>query len=493
MKKTDKTAEAAQTRLFNLLIVDIRIRQTGKWLILAGLSLAPLFSQAQNPKIKVYFNRFVNTAVSSGTNAIDLHNTMADTIAAYIKRAKYSVDIAQYDYSASSSGSAMAVIANACNTVQAKGVVVRWIYDGSQPNTGLTLLNSGVNKLASQVLTGYIMHDKFVNIDAGSATTTDPYVLTGSNDWGVTQTDSCYNNLVIFQDKPLANAYTIEFNQMWGGSGAVAVSANSKWGVNKAASPVTSFNVNGTTVEMYFSPKDNAQSHLVTAINTANTELFFGIYAFTDNTIAGAIKTKAQTAGISVRGMMDSFSKTNTPYTTLSPVMGVNLQVFTGKTTYVVYHNKTMLVDPHNVSSDPQVFTGSYNWTSAGNAANDENSINIHDATIANEYYQSFCQNFVDLGGAACMSIATGVQEYDFGQQTFALYPNPIQDLLTLSLKNPATHVTVRISDELGRTVHEEKASDVTEMHMNLGQLPKGIYFATITADGNNFYQKLLR
>jgi phosphatidylserine/phosphatidylglycerophosphate/cardiolipin synthase-like enzyme len=493
MKKSILTVGFATLRLNKMQKNNSFKKRLGKISCLALICMCPFLTQAQNSKIKVYFNRFVNTAVSSGTNAIDLHNTMADTIAAYIKRAKFTVDIAQYDYSASSSGSAMAVIANACNTVQAKGVVVRWIYDGSQPNSGLPLLNTGVNRLASQVLTGYIMHDKFVNIDAGSASASDPYVLTGSNDWGVTQTDSCYNNVVIFQDKPLAAAYTIEFNQMWGGSGAVAVSANSKWGVNKAASPVTSFNVNGTTVEMYFSPKDNAQSHLVSAINTANTELFFGIYAFTDNTIAGAIKTKAQVPGISVRGMMDSFSKTNTPYTTLSPVMGVNLQVFTGKTSYVVYHNKTMLVDPHNVTSDPQVFTGSYNWTTAGNSANDENSINIHDATIANEYYQSFCQNFVDLGGAACTSIATGVQEFDYGQQPFALYPNPMQDMLTLSLKNPAAQVTVRISDELGRTVHEEKAFDTSELFMNLGNLPKGIYFATITADGNSYYQKLLR
>jgi phosphatidylserine/phosphatidylglycerophosphate/cardiolipin synthase-like enzyme len=462
-----------------------------RMLVCTSMLLCVIEVKAQNPKIKVYFNRFVNTAVSTGTPATYLHNTMADTIAAYIKRAKYTVDIAQYDYSASSSASAMAVIANACNSAQVRGVVVRWVYDGSQPNTGLTLLNSGVNKLASPVATGYIMHQKFMVVDVNSTTASDVYILTGSNDWGITQTDSCYNNLVVFQDKPLANAYYLEFNKMWGGTGATPVSANSKFGTTKTHSALNSFNVNGTTVELFFSPKDSSEAHLAKAINTVNNELFFGIYTFTSNTIANLIKTKYQ-AGISVFGIMDSYSKPNSPYTTLSPVMGANLQVFTGATSYVVYHNKTMLIDPLTPSSDPQVFTGSYNWTGAGTAANDENAIIIHDATITNEYYQSFCRNFTDVGGTACPNIATSIEEAE-SASSLLLYPNPFSDELTIRLGAVAQHTKIRVFDHLGRIVKEDERFNTNEMTLPLPGLAPGMYMVALDTDGQTRYRKVLK
>ncbi|MFI5151497.1 MAG: phospholipase D-like domain-containing protein [Bacteroidia bacterium] len=459
--------------------------------LLIFLLLIMLQAGAQNPKIKVYFNRTVNNSVSTGTNAVYLHNSMADTIAAYIQRAKYSVDIAQYDYSASSSSSAMAVIANACNSAHTRGVVVRWVYDGSQPNSGLALLNSGINKEASPVVTNYIMHDKFVVIDVNSSTATDPYLITGSNDWGVTQTDSCYNNLVIIQDKPFANAYYLEFNKMWGGTGAAAVPASAKFGTAKTHSAVNSFNVNGTTIEVYFSPKDTAQAHLVKAINTVNNEFFFGIYTFTDNTIANLIKTKYQ-SGIAGFGMIDSYSQTNTPYTTLSPVMGANLKVFTGATSYVVYHNKTMLIDPLTPSSDPQVFTGSYNWTSAGNASNDENSIIIHDANITNQYYQSFCQNFKDLGGAACPSIATGVEDVQ-QEEVLSVFPNPFNDELHIHFSSVQYGNHIRLFDAMGKLVGEQIINEGTDLVMNTSSLSKGLYFLSCSNGQETVFRKVVR
>jgi hypothetical protein len=63
-----------------------------------------------------------------------------------------------------------------------------------------------------------------------------------------------------------------------------------------------------------------------------------------------------------------------------------------------------MLVDPLNPSSDPQVFTGSFNWTAQAQFTNDENAVVIHDAAIANQYYQSVCKNFTDLGGTPCVA-----------------------------------------------------------------------------------------
>jgi hypothetical protein len=58
-----------------------------------------------------------------------------------------------------------------------------------------------------------------------------------------------------------------------------------------------------------------------------------------------------------------------------------------------------MVVDQNAPTSDPLVFTGSHNWSAAADNDNDENTLIIHDATIANIYYQNFVKRFVDNNG----------------------------------------------------------------------------------------------
>lgn len=353
---------------------------------------------AQNPKIKCYFNYPVNTSISSGTNAAYLNASFEDTVAAYINRAKYTVDIAQYNYTASS-GSIMAKIATAANNAQARGVVVRWIYNGSSLNTGLSLLNAAIKTLGSPTTAGYgIMHNKFMIIDANSADPSDAWLVTSSYDWSSQQTTGDYNNMVAIQDKPLSLAYYEEFNKMWGGTGASPNTTTSTFGTFKSIASQRIFNVNGTTVEVYFSPKDTTGKRLQAAVNSADEDLFFGIYTFTDTAIANRIKTKYNN-GLQVKGIMDQYSKTFNAYPILNPVLGSNMILYTN---FNIYHNKILLADALNPASDPLVFTGSMNWTGAGQNSNDENSIIIHDASIANQYYQSLCQNFTDMGGFPC-------------------------------------------------------------------------------------------
>lgn len=159
--------------------------------------------------------------------------------------------------------------------------------------------------------------------------------------------------------------------------------------------------VNGTPVEVYFSPRDSLGVQLENSIRTANYDLFFSIYAFTDFSLANAIKTRYNN-GVTVKGIMDETNTGNNAYNALQPVLGSNMIIFSGSD---FYHNKTLLVDPLNPASDPQVFTGSFNWTAAGQYSNDENAVVVHDASIANQYYQSVCKNFTDLGGAACVAV----------------------------------------------------------------------------------------
>jgi len=53
-----------------------------------------------------------------------------------------------------------------------------------------------------------------------------------------------------------------------------------------------------------------------------------------------------------------------------------------------------MIIDQYAPISDPMVFTGSHNWSAAADNDNDENTLIVHDATLANVYYQQFVHRF---------------------------------------------------------------------------------------------------
>lgn len=359
------------------------------------------FSHAQTGKFRCYFNTPVNSQLATAAPATYLVSGFPDSIAAYINRAKYTVDIAMYNYTASA-GSNVAKIAVAANNAAARGVRVRWLYNGTSgtANTGLSLLNAQVNKFAGPNWSSYIMHNKFMVIDVNAPDSTDAWIQTGSFNFSDAQANGDVNNIIFIQSKQVATAYYDEFNKMWGSTNAAPDAVNARFSTNKTASSKTRFLVDDTWVEVYFSPKDGNGSKVQDIINQGNDELFFGVYTFTDNTIATLLKNKYN-AGIRVRGIMDEFSTSYTAYSTLLPVLGNDLQVHTGSD---LYHDKVLIADAGNTASDPTVITGSFNWTGQAQTSNDENTLIIHNSQVANAYYQAICHNFTNLGGFACVA-----------------------------------------------------------------------------------------
>jgi len=365
---------------------------------------------AQNPRIKCYFNHPVNNEVSTGLNAVYLNSTFDDSIAAYINRAKYTVDIALYNYT-SNVGGTLAKVATAANNAYSRGVRVRWVYDGSSGNTGISLLNAAIPRIASPTTAAYgIMHNKFMVIDAASANANDAWVLSGSYNWSATQTTSDFNNIILIQDQPLAQAFVTEFQKMWGSTGANPNAATAVFGPFKTPSTQSQFNVGGTLVEVFFSPKDTTLAALKKVVRSAGNDLFAGIYAFTDTSLANRMADRYR-AGVAVRAILDQFSmtytsSTNTPYYILSALLGAKLQLYVSASS--TFHNKVMVADALDVNSDPQVATGSYNWSFSATTSNDENLLIIHDAAITNQYYQALCEEFTTLGGIPCSSAPCG-------------------------------------------------------------------------------------
>lgn len=377
-------------------------------------------------RIKYYFNKPVNTSVSKGVNAQYLNNCMGDTIVAYINRAKYTLDIAVYNYTSS-----FPAIAVAVNSAHNRGVRVRWIYDFSSSNTGITgsspLVSSAINKLRSPDPGSdyFIMHNKFMVIDALSANPDDAIVWTGSSNWNTQQFNTDYNNAVVIQHQPLAKAYRDHFNMMWGDTGIAPNLALSKFGENKTDLGNHNFIIDGKQVELYFSPADGVNDKILNAINSANTDLYFGMSTFTMNTNATQMVTKSN-SGVYVAGINDTSSASNSPHGIL--LAGLGSSKYKIHNLAGIYHNKFLIVDASNKCSDPLVLTGSHNWTNSADTKNDENTLIIHDDTAANLFYQSFYANFAQLGGSLTNIPDCDANSID-GTPTIAddliVFPNP--------------------------------------------------------------------
>ena len=467
---------------------------------------------AGSGKILVYFNQPVDTTVSTGVRAKYLNKCMADTLIAYINRAKYSIDIAQYEYSQTSSYSN---IATAVNNAYARGVVVRWIYCTSGTNTGLSALNSGIHTLASPAAgtispcgKAYsIMHNKFVNIDANSTNPADAMLWTGSPDWNVTQFNYDFNNVVIVQDSSLAHAYTKQFNLMWGSTTATPNSSASLWGPCKPNSGQHIFTVAGKEVELYFTPSDSTNSHILSTIKTANTDLYFGMYTFTSVPDANQVVTEYSTNGVTVDGIVDEYSTSYSAYTTLNSGLGTtHLKVYNGGS--YIYHNKYLIVDPSNTCSDPLVLTGSHNWTASADLENDENTLIIHNDTIANLYYQAFKADFASLTGmlshisvaGGCGTVYSSTQSHvisNVNDTKVTLYPNPTRSSFMIQYGiNEPQNVTIGVYNVVGQlvtTLADNERQETGTHQYTFTPALQGIYITRITIGNNTYTQKAVK
>src|ERR1039457_6868069 len=357
--------------------------------------------------IKTYFTQPVDNTFSNGVNATYLNNVVFDTLAAYINRAKYTIDIIQYEYK-TYTGDPIYV---AINNAHTRGVKIRYIQDGSyaSTNTGVTALNAAIPVIASPMNTGSygICHNKFVIIDEYSPDSTKSIVWTGSPDWDQAMSQGDYNNVIIFQSKQLAKAFTHEFDIMWGDTthGGASNASTRLFGPFKPNSGNHIFNIGGSKVELYFSPSDGVNTQILKTITSANVDLYCGMFTFTEVPNADSIVAH-KNKGAFAAAILDNYSSgTSTPYTTILPNgLGSNFEGYVASNT--LYHNKYLIVNPSAPCKDPKVLTGSHNWTSSADTKNDENTVIVHNDTIANLYLQAFAGDFKAIKGTS-LSITT--------------------------------------------------------------------------------------
>jgi phosphatidylserine/phosphatidylglycerophosphate/cardiolipin synthase-like enzyme len=311
--------------------------------------------------------------------------SMIDTMAAYVNLAQSTLDLALYDFTnhASFSDERNIGLVDAINAAFQRGVTVRFISDANVKNEVLANLDPGIPIL--KVKTAAIMHDKFMIVDRESVT--NSWLISGSTNPTYNNLVMDFNNLIAIQDQSVAKAYNLEFNEMYGSSGASPDTLKSLISLNKKDNTPHYFSVNGKRIEVYFSPSDFTTSHMVTALNLAETRIDFAMMAFTEDPLGNAL-VNAKARGIKVKGIIDYIEYSGSEYTKLLNA-GVNVLDYKnpdglGWPDAPTLHHKFAVVDAGTPNAT--VITGSHNWTAAADSKNDENTLIIHDTGIAELY-----------------------------------------------------------------------------------------------------------
>lgn len=287
-------------------------------------------------------------------------------LAAAIDQARMSVDVAIYDLD-------LWRLRDALLSANQRGVDVRVVCDGDNIDKPeiQALLEAEIPVRGDG---GYgLMHNKFVIIDRRE-------VWTGSMNFTRTGAYLNNNNLIRIRSSTLARNYLVEFEEMF---------VDGLFGAGSPSNtPYPTFLIEGTLIEVYFSPDDSTEAQIIRLIAEAESSIYFMAYSFTSSAIADAMIERAQ-SNVSVAGVFERTqyrSNIGCEYMTfISSGLDVRLD---GNPRNM--HHKIIIID------ERVVITGSYNFSSSAGLRNDENTIIIHNEDIAGLYLGEFERVFVN-------------------------------------------------------------------------------------------------
>jgi len=311
------------------------------------------------------------------------------------------------------------------------------------------------------------MHNKFLVIDADLPD--KAWVMSGSMNWTNGNMVDDHNNTLFVQDQSLARAYELEFNEMWGGSGAVPEPAASRFGKNKTDNTPHHFLIGGRPVACYFSPSDQVTLRIEEAVRSADHQASFALFSFTKNELGNAM-IALHNAGTWVRGMIQNINDQGSEYNWLR-TNGVPVQAHPNPP---FLHHKYAVLDAGHPDSDPTVVTGSHNWSQNAESNNDENTLIIRDPDLAMLFQAEFERRWA----------AIGTSTVDIAGQAFEYFPNPVRDRLFLRHSTDESwSATVDIQDATGRLWRTAKVSgSLATIHWPAAA-PAGQYIVTIKTD----------
>lgn len=284
------------------------------------------------------------------------------SLATAIDQARLSVDVAIYDLNLWS-------LRDALISAHGRGVDVRLVTDSDNMDEQEVqeLKGAGIEVLGDR--REGLMHDKFVIIDRSEVWTGSMNFTTGGG-----YLDN--NNLVRLRSSKLAEDYTHEFEQMF---------IDDHFGTNKTTgTPNPTLTVNGSQIEVYFSPEDGTLEHILMAVNAARENISFMAYSFTLDELSGVLIERAK-SGVTVTGVFDEDQYHSNAGTEFDALINAGIDVRLDGNPRLMHH-KVIIIDHQTV------ITGSYNFSNNAEHKNDENTLIIHNQDIAAQFLAEFQQ-----------------------------------------------------------------------------------------------------
>jgi hypothetical protein len=130
------------------------------------------------------------------------------------------------------------------------------------------------------------------------------------------------------------------------------------------------------------------------------------------------------------------------------------------------------------------VVTGSHNWSFNAENHNDENTLIIHSAEVANLFYQEW---------AARWTTAVGIDEAVVADRGLHLWPNPATDLLVIDRAAGSGPAELLVSDATGRQLVRTVAVAQRTL-LAVEHLPAGLYLVNVVErDGRRASGRFVR
>jgi len=303
---------------------------------------------------ELYFTNPDSPLASQTTGGPD--GPLADAI----DSARLTVDVAIYSLSLNS-------IRDALLRAHDRGVQVRMVMESDNlDRTDPQILKDAGIPILGDRREG-LMHDKFVVIDNAE-------VWMGSMNFTDTGAYTDNNNLMRIHSVEMAENYTGEFEEMF---------VDDQFGQDVVAdTPHPRVKIDGTLIDVYFSPDDHVQASFRELIENAQESIYFMAFSFTADPLGEAVRARAAD-GVTVAGVMETDQVKSNVGTEFDPFQQAGLDVAVDGNPGQMHH-KVMIID------QSIVILGSYNFTDSAEKRNDENLIVIYNEEIAAQFIAEF-------------------------------------------------------------------------------------------------------
>lgn len=261
-----------------------------------------------------------------------------------------------------------------------RNVRVRVVTDGEygqeSPDSTVDQLEMASIDLKSDGARGAYMHDKFFVVDG-------TYVWTGSTNFTHNDIYNNNNNSILIRSSRLAANYTAAFETLYAAKFSQTPSV---------PNPVVT--VEGTQIEVFYSPDSGASNRLGDLLSTAKSVQFMA-YSFTQgltwkdssgqtSSIMDLLVQRKQAGQLDLMGIVEN---TNRRFAKPLVCSGVNVR-WDGNPD--VLHHKVFIID------GSIVVMGSFNYSQNAQNDNNENMLVIHNASIAQAYLEEFNRRWAE-------------------------------------------------------------------------------------------------